>query len=256
MTSTTSTVRRAALALSALTAAALLAGCGAATVPVQPAAPGTTEASAGGPTSEPAGGPDTVEVDGVPVQVPPGLGLPDGVVVDVATPGMVTFSSPTGRSGLDEFAAAFESAGYTIDTHTGSSFVFAAGEGDERWAGDVISDGSGIVLTYRQGASEQATAEATSTAVAERIEADGRTVAVPPGFRLPEGVVIAEHGDNFIKVSEPRGADALDFYRQMLPGAGYTVDADDGSKIAFSNVDWYGNVAVLSDEVTITFDVN
>lgn len=242
--------RRIVVSLACAAAAVLVVGCGSATVPVLPQSPGATGAAA------PADGPDTVEVGGVPVQVPPGLVLPASAVVDVATPGMVVFSAPTGEEGLAQFTDAFDSAGYAIENHTGVSFLFASGAGADRWSGTVISDGSGIVLTYRQGEPDQTTPEPSSTATPDRIEADGRTVQVPPGFQLPAEVTIAEQGDSFLTITSPRGEEALTFYRRMLPSAGYTIDGDNGWKLSFSNADWYGEVAVFSEELQITFDRN
>lgn len=86
---------------------------------------------------------------------------------------------------------------------------------------------------------------------ADSLTVDGRTFFVPPGVTFPPGskidVAVTGDGGGSVTIAAPGGPAVASFFRASLPAAGYQINADLGSLIAFSGRGWGGSVATPSD---------
>ena len=80
-----------------------------------------------------------------------------------------------------------------------------------------------------------ATAEATPEVAAnmELVQVDGHTMVVPKGFRFPEGTKLDSYLGLTVFLDVPASTVVLAFDGDLLPSAGYTIDADVSGMISW-----------------------
>ncbi|MCB0910151.1 MAG: hypothetical protein KDB60_00865 [Propionibacteriaceae bacterium] len=100
-----------------------------------------------------------------------------------------------------------------------------------------------------------ATAEATPEVAAnmELVQVDGYSMVVPKGFRFPEGTKVDSYLGLTVFLDAPASTVVLAFYRDLLPSAGYTIDADVSGMISWEGHGLGGSVVTHGEQTMIAW---
>lgn len=145
-------------------------------------------------------------------------------------------------------------------------FARLAGVAAAAIAGAVLLSACGnatvpVVPASQPAATPAVTPSATGEATAEvaenmeLVQVDGFSMAVPKGFRFPEGTKVDSYLGLSVFLDAPDPTVVLAFYRELLPSAGYTIDADASGMISWEGHGLGGSVVAQGEQTMIAWGV-